>query len=143
MGFGVSGYSSTIGRLKKPFNPILGETYELIHKDFKFMSEQVSHHPPITAGYVDSPEYESWGNTALYSTFRGKSIEFKPIGSTHVVLKKFKDHFTYNKCLTLVKNIIFGELYLDNAGIMNFKNHSTKDSGDLNLSERGWGNKVK
>ena len=24
---------------KKPFNPLLGETYELIHQDYKFVSE--------------------------------------------------------------------------------------------------------
>ena len=29
MGFGVSPYSANIGRTKKPFNPILGETYEI------------------------------------------------------------------------------------------------------------------
>lgn len=29
MGFGVSNYSGNIGRTKKPFNPILGETYEI------------------------------------------------------------------------------------------------------------------
>lgn len=39
MAYGVSAYSSTIDRLKKPFNPILGETFELIHKDFNFVSE--------------------------------------------------------------------------------------------------------
>jgi oxysterol-binding protein 1 len=29
MAFAVSSYSSTINRVKKPFNPILGETFEL------------------------------------------------------------------------------------------------------------------
>jgi hypothetical protein len=35
----------------KPFNPLLGETYELVTDRFSFLSEQVSHHPPITAVY--------------------------------------------------------------------------------------------
>lgn len=69
-------------------------------------------------------------------------MEFKPLGSTHLILKRFKDHFTYTKCLTLVKNIILGEMYIDNAGEMNFQNHTTKDYGVLNLTERGWGGKV-
>jgi hypothetical protein len=30
MGFGLSITASTIGRIKKPFNPLLGETYELV-----------------------------------------------------------------------------------------------------------------
>lgn len=34
----------------KPFNPLLGETYEFIQPgQYKFLAEQVSHHPPITA----------------------------------------------------------------------------------------------
>ena len=36
--------------LVKPFNPLLGETYELfIPGKLKFIAEQVSHHPPISA----------------------------------------------------------------------------------------------
>jgi hypothetical protein len=30
MGFGLSITASTIARIKKPFNPLLGETYELV-----------------------------------------------------------------------------------------------------------------
>ncbi len=46
-------YSNTIGTTKKPFNPLLGETfdyYDPITK-FKLVVEQVSHHPPISAFY--------------------------------------------------------------------------------------------
>jgi hypothetical protein len=36
MMFGVVPYSSTIGRNNKPFNPLLGETYELLDPNGKF-----------------------------------------------------------------------------------------------------------
>lgn len=37
----------------KPFNPLLGETFEMIIPGkFKFIAEQVSHHPPIAALYT-------------------------------------------------------------------------------------------
>ena len=41
--FAVSGYSSTAGRTSKPFNPLLGETYELVHaeKGFRAVVEKV------------------------------------------------------------------------------------------------------
>jgi hypothetical protein len=48
--FGFTQHSNSIGRFKKPFNPILGETYEFVTKDYKYFAEQVSHHPPLT-GY--------------------------------------------------------------------------------------------
>jgi hypothetical protein len=41
IGFAVGAYASNINRVKKPFNPILGETFELIHNSFRFVSEQV------------------------------------------------------------------------------------------------------
>ena len=42
--FAVSGYASSEGRHCKPFNPLLGETYEadFPEKGFRFFSEKVS-----------------------------------------------------------------------------------------------------
>ena len=125
MAFAASQYGSNIKRLKKPFNPILGETYEFTHKDFWYVSEQVSHHPPISAGYSESPDFEFWAHTNIESNFKGRSIEVKPLGSMHVVLKNPKDHYTFTKVTTHVKNILFGEMYMDNVGDMKFKNHKT------------------
>lgn len=47
LAFAMSNYSSTIGRAGKPFNPLLGETYEFVsrEKGFRYIAEQVSHHP--------------------------------------------------------------------------------------------------
>ena len=41
--FAASGYASTEGRLCKPFNPLLGETYEadFPEKGIRFFSEKV------------------------------------------------------------------------------------------------------
>lgn len=43
--FAVSGYASTEGRICKPFNPLLGETYEADYPDkgVRFISEKVRH----------------------------------------------------------------------------------------------------
>jgi len=44
--FAISPYSATT-RTAKPFNPILGETYEMLREDlgYRYIAEQVSHHP--------------------------------------------------------------------------------------------------
>ena len=51
--FAISGYSSTDGRHCKPFNPLLGETYEADYPDkgLHFFSEKVSLLPKFL--YVD------------------------------------------------------------------------------------------
>lgn len=49
--FTIAQYAGTQFRLTKPFNPLLGETFEYKTKDWKYISEQVSHHPPISAAH--------------------------------------------------------------------------------------------
>ena len=60
--FAASEYASTIGRVAKPFNPLLGETYEYARPDkgYRFLVEQVSHHPPIGAAWAESAKWEYW-----------------------------------------------------------------------------------
>ncbi|NWS86998.1 OSBL7 protein, partial [Toxostoma redivivum] len=61
--FAVSAYASTYYRAgSKPFNPVLGETYECVRPDrgFRFISEQVSHHPPISACHAESDNFVFW-----------------------------------------------------------------------------------
>jgi hypothetical protein len=36
----------------KPFNPILGETFQAYLKGIPIVYEQISHHPPISAYYM-------------------------------------------------------------------------------------------
>lgn len=61
--FAVSTYAGSAYRAgHKPFNPLLGETYECVREDkgFRFLSEQVSHHPPISACHAESDNYVFW-----------------------------------------------------------------------------------
>jgi len=92
--FTFSQYSSVYGRLRKPFNPIFGETYELVTPKAKFMAEQVSHHPPISAFYIEGPGYKSWGHTNVKNYFWGSSMEFKAVGLQHVILTDTNEHIT-------------------------------------------------
>lgn len=40
-----SGFSTLVYRKRKPFNPMLGETFEMVTDKFKFVSEKVRHNP--------------------------------------------------------------------------------------------------
>ena len=61
----------------KPFNPLLGETYEIRRDDKSifFLSEQISHHPPISAFYCSLPNIRSYGSFVLGIKFTGNSLE--------------------------------------------------------------------
>jgi hypothetical protein len=81
--FAVSGYSSTEGRTCKPFNPLLGETYEADYPDMgvHFFSEKVSHHPMIVACHCEGQGWKFWGDSNLKSKFWGRSIQVDPVGT--------------------------------------------------------------
>lgn len=63
----------------KPFNPLLGETYELVTDKFRFLAEQVSHHPPVTALECQGNSgYKVWSCNRANTKFTGKSLSFTP-----------------------------------------------------------------
>lgn len=51
-------YVNTPLRMKKPFNPLLGETFDIQIDDLEVVTEQVSHHPPISACFGKCKDYE-------------------------------------------------------------------------------------
>ena len=51
-------WNQVVGRLAKPFNSLLGETYELVTPKFRYFSEMVCHHPPIFALNVQGENFE-------------------------------------------------------------------------------------
>jgi hypothetical protein len=49
----------------KPFNPILGETYQAKIGDNLIYCEQTSHHPPVLNFFIKNPNFISYGYSAL------------------------------------------------------------------------------
>ncbi len=55
MAFGVAGMSLSLS-MYKPFNPLLGETYQGVYPDGTTLSvEHISHHPPVSVFWMDHP----------------------------------------------------------------------------------------
>lgn len=76
--FTVSSYATTAARTGKPFNPLLGETYECDRTDdlgWRAISEQVSHHPPMLAQHCEGKKWRCWQEFTMASKFRGKYLQ--------------------------------------------------------------------
>ncbi|CAO3587116.1 unnamed protein product [Absidia cylindrospora] len=128
--FAITSYTSSQYRTgRKPFNPMMTETYENIRPDkgFRFISEKVSHNPLIIAAHAESKNYKYWQCTKIKSKFWGKSMEFMTEGVFHVNLTGHDDHYTYSKPSSWMRNMIAGEKYLEHAGEMKVMNHTTGD----------------
>jgi hypothetical protein len=128
-------YSHTLQRMSKPFNPILGETFEYIGDGWKLISEQVSHHPPISVTHVMSEKYEITSVTRMSTAFWGKSLEFKAHGKASVKFLDTGDYFLVTRPNTACRNIIFGNMYLENYGKLLVENLRTGDKCELELNK--------
>lgn len=142
--FAASEYASTIARVAKPFNPLLGETYEYVRPDkgYRFFIEQVSHHPPVGAAYAESARWDYFGESAVKSKFYGRSFDINPLGTWFLRLRPSNggppELYTWKKVTSSVVGIITGNPVVDNYGPMEVKNWSTGEVCLLDFKQRGW-----
>lgn len=139
--FAVSALASNFERMGKPFNPLLGETYELERNDFRIVCEQVGHHPPVSAWHATGVDGDFQFHGSIYPKvkFWGKSIEFKPQGVCTVEFPAWNNEaYTWNNVTCVIHNVIVGSLWMEQQGIMEIVNHTTKAKCVLNFKPGGW-----
>eukprot|EP00245_Coleochaete_scutata_P008860 TRINITY_DN2796_c0_g1_i1.p1 TRINITY_DN2796_c0_g1~~TRINITY_DN2796_c0_g1_i1.p1 ORF type:complete len:454 (-),score=96.13 TRINITY_DN2796_c0_g1_i1:738-2099(-) len=126
-------------RTWKPFNPILGETYEMVnHNDMFFLAEQVTHHPPQSAGHAENEHFTYDVTSKLRTKFLGNSVELYPVGRTRVVLKRTGEVLDLVPPPSIAHNLIFGRTWVDSPGDMIFTNLTTGDKVVLFFQPCGW-----
>lgn len=142
--FAASEYASTVGRVAKPFNPLLGETFEYVRpdKNYRFFIEQVSHHPPIGAAWAESPKWTYYGESSVRSKFYGRSFDINPLGTWFLRLRPTnggkEDFYTWKKVTSSVVGIMTGNPVVDNYGPMEVKNWTTGEVCHIEFKARGW-----
>ncbi|KAK0655565.1 Oxysterol-binding protein-domain-containing protein [Cercophora newfieldiana] len=142
--FSASEFASSIGRVAKPFNPLLGETFEYVRpdKNYRFFIEQVSHHPPVGAAWAESPKWTYYGESAVKSKFYGRAFDIEHLGTWFVRLRPTaggaEELYSWKKCTSTVVGIITGNPVVDNYGPMEIKNWNTGEVCHLDFKARGW-----
>ncbi|KAF2129612.1 hypothetical protein P153DRAFT_367002 [Dothidotthia symphoricarpi CBS 119687] len=103
--------------VKKPLNAFLGELFSGSWKDkelgeTKLLSEQVSHHPPITACYLWNDKYgvRAEGFTQQEITFNG-SVSIKQKGYAVLHIDKYDEDYLIPVPNIKVKGILGGTPY--------------------------------
>lgn len=137
--FITAGYSQAV-RQKKPFNPILGETYEFVppNKNYKFFAEQVSHHPPIGVSLITGDKYLLQLEMELTTKFRGNSSDVFVHGMNAMNIPKYGDEFVWGHLDTCAHNVIVGWMWVDHFGTLEVHNKTTGDKGLITFSRSGW-----
>ncbi|TKA30809.1 hypothetical protein B0A50_02529 [Salinomyces thailandicus] len=104
--------------IRKPFNPMLGETYELVREDlgFRLLAEKVSHHPVRMASQAESLKNGGWSLTQSpqpVQKFWGKSVELNTEGRVRVTLHSTGEHYSWTQATCFLRNVIAGEKYVE------------------------------
>ncbi|XP_075905531.1 oxysterol-binding protein-related protein 11 [Nelusetta ayraudi] len=121
---------------KKPYNPIIGETFHCSWKvprrpqtpqapedpestdssasppqepyQVRFVAEQVSHHPPVSGFYAECPERRMCVNTHVWtkSKFMGMSIGVSMIGEGCLHLLEHEEEYTFTLPCAYARSIL-------------------------------------
>lgn len=136
----LTAYNSQPTRDNKPFNPLLGETFEWQSPDnkYRFISEQVSHHPPISCYHAEGGLGNNGGSSfQMYAEFEtktkfwGRSLELMMAGHQWMTLQPWGDEYRWNKGNVSINNIIMGNYWIECIGEIKVVNVKTGDSARL------------
>ena len=144
--FAISSFSGVRVKervIRKPFNPMLGETYELVREDkgFRLLAEKVSHRPVRMAIQAESQNWTFLHSPAPVQKFWGKSAELNTYGRAHVILYPStssdsaesatassgaqSERYSWSLATSFLRNVLAGEKYVEPVGSMTIVNEGT------------------
>lgn len=150
--FAVSTFSNGRAKeraIRKPFNPMLGETFELVRTDedsgisgggYRFIAEKVSHRPVKLACQAESTTWSFAHSPVPTQKFWGKSAEIITEGRVRVALRLRSgedEHYSWSIATTFLRNIVMGEKYVEPVGSMAVINESTGAKANIDFKTKG------
>eukprot|EP01126_Amoeba_proteus_P039364 TRINITY_DN4146_c0_g1_i3.p1 TRINITY_DN4146_c0_g1~~TRINITY_DN4146_c0_g1_i3.p1 ORF type:complete len:429 (-),score=95.12 TRINITY_DN4146_c0_g1_i3:423-1709(-) len=127
---------------KKPYNPVIGEQHIcwVEHSEdnwTEFISEQVSHHPPVSSFFVrnKNSNVEMHGNLKFNVRFGGNYAAVTTAGA--VIINSGQETFTLDKSIPnmIIQNIVWGVKYVMWNGDITLSCEKSGYSATLSLSE--------
>ncbi|KAK7746421.1 Oxysterol-binding protein 3 [Cytospora paraplurivora] len=126
--FAVSQFSGSRAKersIRKPFNPLLGETFELVRGEnevpggLRLIVEKVTHRPVRLAMQADSALWSVSQSPAPAQKFWGKSAEITTEGRVRLVLRLpdgKEERYSWNTATVFLRNVVMGEKYVEPVG---------------------------
>jgi len=134
--------SEKFGNEKKPLNPFLGELFLGKWVDSagttELISEQVSHHPPVTAYHISNKQHgvTLQGYNAQKASF-SRTINIKQIGHAVYHIAAYDETYLFSLPNLHIEGLIFGSPFVE----LNDKTYMTSSTGytaKIDYSGKGW-----
>lgn len=134
----MSGFYKKPKGLKKPYNPILGETFRCYWEHANgsrtfYIAEQVSHHPPVSAFYVTNRQDGFCITCTILakSKFYGNSTSAILDGIATLTLLPRGESYTLTIPYAHCKGILMGTLTMELGGKINIECDNTGYKAEL------------
>ena len=139
----LSGFYKKPKGLKKPYNPILGETFRCYwehpngSKTF-YIAEQVSHHPPISANYVTNRQdgFTISASILAKSKFYGNSTSAILEGTATISLLPRGEEYLMTLPYAHCKGILMGTMTMELGGKVTIECSKTGYAAELDFKLR-------
>ena len=143
--FAVSAYASSAQRAeRKPYNPVLGETFEYVRPDrgYRFVAEKVGHAPVVVACHAEAPAWVWSQDLQAETRLWGKSLLVTPRGAIGLQFRDPADgrctgHYTWRKVGGALRNVFSAAKHVENFGELLVRNERTGDVARLTFKESG------
>ncbi|KAJ1162118.1 hypothetical protein NDU88_002596 [Pleurodeles waltl] len=120
----LSGFYKKPKGLKKPYNPILGETFRCLwihprtNSKTYYIAEQVSHHPPVSAFFVSNRKdgFCLSGSILAKSKFYGNSLSAILEGEGRLTFLNRGEDYVMTMPYAHCKGILYGTMTLELGG---------------------------
>ncbi|XP_063584421.1 oxysterol-binding protein-related protein 5 isoform X2 [Pongo abelii] len=120
----LSGFYKKPKGIKKPYNPILGETFRCcwLHPQTDsrtfYIAEQVSHHPPVSAFHVSNRKdgFCISGSITAKSRFYGNSLSALLDGKATLTFLNRAEDYTLTMPYAHCKGILYGTMTMELGG---------------------------
>jgi len=131
---------------RKPFNPLLGETFELLRTDsevpggFRLLVEKVVHRPVRLAMHADAALWSFTQSPAPAQKFWGKSAELTTDGRARIALRLpdgTDEFYSWNIAAMYLRNVVMGEKYIEPVNNMTINNESSGAKATADFPSKG------
>ncbi|KAF8444179.1 hypothetical protein BGX38DRAFT_1095316 [Terfezia claveryi] len=141
-----SSRNEKLGSEKKPLNPFLGELFLAKWEDKTgeigdtvLISEQVSHHPPVTAYSIFNEKHQVRleGYNGQRASFSGRTITVKQIGHAKYHLDGFNEDYLITLPSLHIEGLVYGSPYVE-LNKSTLIQSSTGYLAKIDYSGKGW-----
>ncbi|KAF4550896.1 Kes1-like protein [Elsinoe fawcettii] len=137
-----SSRNEKLGSEKKPLNPFLGELFlgkwEDEAGETQLISEQVSHHPPVTAYSIWNKKHgvRLEGYNAQKASF-GRTINVKQVGHAKLTIDAYNETYLFTLPALHIEGLISGSPFVE-LEKSTYMVSSTGLTAKIDYSGRGW-----